>query len=203
MRLPFLLLCASFAFAAAPAHATYIAEVEANDSQATAQNVDAAFSLGADPDIKDGLDSPHASIQATGDDTFDYYSFTVPVGGARLIIDLDYGSTSGLDGHIRLLSPGGSEIANDDDSDSTRGAGGSQTDYLSPGPTSYDPILEIVVANGGLYAVEVGRSAFGNPGYAEVTAGTSYTLHISVPEPAALSLLGLGLGLAAARLRRR
>jgi hypothetical protein len=63
---------------AGPAMAASVSEVEPNDSIAQAQNIDPYFSLNSDPNITDSTTVPHATVDATGNDTFDYYSFKVP-----------------------------------------------------------------------------------------------------------------------------
>ncbi len=62
---------------AGPAMAASVSEVEPNDSIAQAQNIDPYFSLNSDPNITDSTTVPHATVDATGNDTFDYYSFKV------------------------------------------------------------------------------------------------------------------------------
>ncbi len=63
--------------------ASDIGEIEVNDTLATAQNIDGSFSIGANPDIgslpvaNNPLTVPWVSIAGAGDDTVDYYSFTV------------------------------------------------------------------------------------------------------------------------------
>ena len=195
------------------AQATYIAESEPNDSFATAQNVDGAFSLDLDSDIGDIVGNtsttiPHASVRATGNATLDYYSFTVAATNTKVILDIDYGAPN-LDSSLWLFHASDlvNEVNNDYDSDATHGAGGSTANL--GGGLSDDAYIETTVASAGLYYVVVGSPAVGSPGYTVVPDGTSYTLHISVdqavtvPAPAALPLFAAGLlGIGWARRRR-
>src|SRR5262245_43717464 len=84
------------------ASATLIAEIEANNSGATAQNVNGNFSNDFHPDINDNTNSNistdifHVSIRATGDaeGTYDFYRFTSY--GGTLILDIDSTPTGGV-----------------------------------------------------------------------------------------------------------
>ncbi|HOP16042.1 MAG TPA: VPLPA-CTERM sorting domain-containing protein [Gammaproteobacteria bacterium] len=202
------------ALCAGTAQATYIAETESNDSFATAQNLDGAFSLDSDSDIGDlsGADTSttiaHASVRATGDDSLDIYSFTVAAANTRVILDIDYGAPN-FDSALWLFHDTGvvNEIRNDYDTTAVAGAAGSVANLMNG--NSDDSFIEQVVVAAGLYYVLVGEQATGSPGYAAVPDDASYTLHvsvdqaISVPVPAALPLFAAGLlGLTWARRRR-
>ena len=88
------------AFSPLAAHGGPVAEVEPNDSLASAQNIDAAFTLDFNPIIQDGMGTntstliPHASIIGGGDPalTPDYFSFTVNDAGLSGVFDVDSGS---------------------------------------------------------------------------------------------------------------
>jgi hypothetical protein len=63
--------------------AAEVDEQEPNDSATTdgAQAIAAtSFDLTENADIANSTTMPHATVNGTGDDTFDYYSFTVPAG---------------------------------------------------------------------------------------------------------------------------
>ncbi len=79
-------------------HAIYIGEVENNNSYATAQNVDTAFSLESDADIFWSDSFWHASVSGTNNATtdVDYYEFTVAGAGDRGFFDIDYGYNAGV-----------------------------------------------------------------------------------------------------------
>ena len=93
---------------AGAAFAASVDELEPNGGYlccAGAQNIDDYFSLDADPNITNltGTENtsttvPHATINGTGDNTYDYYSFTVPEGGGIATIDVDGGYNTDING---------------------------------------------------------------------------------------------------------
>ena len=90
-----------------PAQASYLNEAEPNDTLAQAQSMDSYFSMNYDADIGDveGINRSttmaHASVLATGDNTFDYYSFTLSR-ESTVILDIDYGMQD-FDSVIRIM----------------------------------------------------------------------------------------------------
>ena len=196
-----------FAVLTARSQASVILESEPNNSIATAQNVDGGFSLDFSANIGDTTGAntsttiPHVTITATGDGTFDYYSFTVPSAGAIGIFDIDFGNGSGgsLDTELGLYSAGGgSALAEDDDFSSIAGAGGSVS--------SLDSFIQHTFTSAGTFVIGVGefntlQSVGGLTGNVP-DLGDTYTLQISiegastapaaVPEPSSLVLLGIG-----------
>ena len=186
MRRTLVLLAAMAAMVvvyAGAALAAPVDEVEPNGGFlccAGAQNIDDYFSLDADPNITDlygtittppySTTVPHATINGTGDNTYDYYSFTVPEFGI-VTIDVD-GAYPGFDSILRLYDSLDAEQqnnngfihANDD------------SPYYDPGsPQARDSALAYPLS-AGTYYVKVG-SYFDN----EVPTGASYKLHVSIP----------------------
>jgi hypothetical protein len=104
--------CLLFAMSAGTSFASIILRTPGNDSIATAQNLDGYFSRDFNPDIGDSTPGgasgghntsttiPHATVLIPPSSprpipSFDFYSFTVPVGGGLTILDVDYGSGLG------------------------------------------------------------------------------------------------------------
>ncbi|TWU43841.1 hypothetical protein Q31b_13730 [Novipirellula aureliae] len=149
--------------------------VAGNDSLATAQNLDGEeWSLGFDTNIDNSTARPHLSISALGDNTFDYYSFTVDQAGATAGFDID---ASSFDTELFLYDSSGNLLAANDD------------DYnVSPGDNGTtsirDSYIEYTFATPGVYTIAVGQfSSYdflgglaGNP----VPFGGVYQLNISL-----------------------
>lgn len=160
-------------------------EEEPNNPISEAQNIDGAFTLDQDPDIGDTTTNtstiiPHATVVGTGDDSVDYYSFTVPTPGTRGIFDIDYAldcsdfPCEGFDAWIELYDSNGNSLAAADDAPTEWGQGGS----VHP----YDSYLEYTFAEPGTYYIAVGSY----PGLQPVPAvgfdgaATSYKLQVSL-----------------------
>ena len=170
--------------------AAVVSEVEPNDSiPAGAQALAAAsFDLTANTDITDSTGVPHATVNGSGDatidgsdnDTFDYYSFTVPAGDPlRVILDIDHTTPDGAtqyDSYIELYDSNGGFLA---DSDDASGDPGSTTDD----PNSRDSFIQTTL-DPGTYYVGVGQFYFdeltGDVFMAEVPDTATYQLHVSV-----------------------
>ncbi len=156
---------------------TVIEEVEPNDTLGTAQSIDEApWSLAADPNIAYATTIPHVTIDGTGDDTFDVYSFTVPIADVLGIFDIDFGhipgaSSGNVDTWIRLYDSGNNLLASNDDSPTSSGAGGSVH--------TRDSYIEYTFPAPGTYAIEVGRWSSGNI-VRPVPAGATYQLQVSL-----------------------
>jgi len=182
--------------------ALIIFEIEGNDTIATAQNIDAFFSIGANVDIQDSATIPWVSISATGDGTYDYYSFTVASAGSTGVFDIDYGMFD-IDTEIGLFDPAGLVLAqNDDFFPNTVGAGGSAHPF--------DSYISHTFAASGLHTIGVSRfpssATTGTLTGAAPHQGSDYTLQVSIqnhdggggqepviPEPLTLGLFGSGL----------
>jgi hypothetical protein len=173
-----------------PALAAVVIEVEANDSLATAQNIDPHFTLDYSDDIGDTSTNtsttiPHVTIIGTGNDTFDWYQFTVAAPG-RGIFEIDYGMPD-LDAWLTLYDAAGGFLFDNDDSSAAIGAGGSVHHY--------DSYIEYIFSLPGTYYIEV--AAFP---HVPVYSGTDYQLQVSIeghhliPEAASIATWALILG---------
>ena len=192
MRKTIVLLAAMAAMVvvyAGAALAASVDELEPNGGYlccAGAQNIDDYFSLDADPNITNltGTENtsttvPHATINGTGDNTYDYYSFTVPEGGGIATFDIDGGYNTDinglpyeLDSCLRLFD---SLDAEQENNNGFITANCDQA-YRDPGSQDLrDSALEYPLS-AGTYYVKVG-TYFDNV----IEAGAGYTLHVSIP----------------------
>ncbi len=158
-----------------------VVEVEPNDTLATAQNVDASvWSLTPNSNIDSSTTRPHITISATGNATFDYYSFTANAGDVG-VFDTDF---TNFDTELFLYDSAGNLLAENDDSG------------VDPGPTGLDSFIQHTFATSGTFIIGVGRfNSFGSPGGitgSTPLAGDTYQLHVSVDgKPAAVSAYGV------------
>ena len=145
-----------------------------------AQSVtDAQFTSDEDENIFRSTEIPHATIEATGDGSFDYYVFEVTSPGVAYF-DIDFGVTDGgvsdVDTELFLFNSAGTLLAENDDSLITNGAGGSTK--------SDDAFIEYSFSEAGTYVIGVG--AFNSSASSGIITGTApapgstYTLHISL-----------------------
>ena len=161
---------------AGAAWATSVNEVEPNDSIAEAQNIDPYFSLDSDPNIAFSTTVPHATVDGTGNNTFDYYAFSVPQARSSTIglFDIDGavvcpiggGICEGFDSYLQLYDTNGNLLAEDDDD---------REDPGSEGSTGLDSSLEYTFPSAGTYYIAVGSCCVG-----PVWNGMTYQLQVSL-----------------------
>ncbi|MFO0869977.1 MAG: Ig-like domain-containing protein [Pirellulales bacterium] len=154
---------------------------EGNDTLATAQDLDGAQwstafdTLIGDQTVNTSTTIPHITVVGRGDGTRDYYTFNVPTNGARVLLDIDQGST-GQPGTIntllRLYNSAGTLLSTNDDAPTTYGSGGSSSVQDAYIDTAFPSAL---VLPAGDYVVEVAQS-----GGAAPASGQQYTLQVSV-----------------------
>ena len=170
-----------------PASALIINEVEPNNSVATAQNIDAFFSLDFSPDIGTSVNTstlyPHVTILGTNNDVGDFYSFTAPAGSVG-VFDVDFAT---FDSVLYLYTATGILLHVADDI----GGGGDR----NQGETnSHSALLGYLFPASGLYVIELNN--FGGGAF---STGLPYTLQVSiqghpaVPEPSTVLLFASGL----------
>lgn len=156
-------------------------EMEPNDTQATAQDLDAQiWAATSDPTINDNFGNdisttqPHTSVFSADSDgsSFDFYSFTV-TDGDQVYIDID--KLAGNDGDIdfRILDSTGATVLTD-----TGGAADNGDDpSVSPGAKGQ---FTVSVPGGGtdVYTIQILNVVGATDVF--VSAGTRYDLHVSV-----------------------
>jgi hypothetical protein len=173
-----------------------VVEAEPNTTLATAQNIDADFSLDANTEIDNSTTVPHVTVQGLpGDGTYDYFSFTVGAANTLGDFDMDH-AMYGFDSWLDLFDSSGNWLAANDD-------GGVDPGSVHP----YDAHLFYTFANPGTYVIRVGdyyaAPQYGGNGYdLQVSIGGHPLAAGGVPEPASWALMIAGFGGAGAMLRR-
>jgi len=192
--------------------AGFVFESEANNTIATADNIDAVFTMTSLAIVEDAggnnisTTTPNATAVGFGlNDVFspgpnyDYFSFTVTDDGTDGIFDVD--SFGNSDTSLFLFDGSGTLLA---------GSQGSSS--LDTGSTTLlDPFLEYTFASAGLYVIGIGGDGASavdggitGPGLAAADVYLVTAALSSVPEPATLLLFGAGsAGLLYARRRQR
>ena len=142
----------------------------ANSDIAHAISLDGHFTLGSNPDVANSESTPFVSINAVGNNNYDYYSFTVTQPNTTVVFDIDYASGAGnsFDSTLRLYDSAGTNLTYSDDANSSLGGGGSVS--------GLDSYLEWNFATPGTYYVQVGQWANG-----PISGNGSYQLQISLP----------------------
>jgi hypothetical protein len=196
-----------------PSHAGIVIENENNNTLATAQNIDGAFTSNFDADIGDvsGANTstvfPHVTVLGqplTAASSTDIYSFFVSSAGITGIFDIDDGlvrrdGLPGFDAYLTLRDSLGSILAANDDFNTLAGALGSGHPF--------DSFIQYTFSGSGNYFIEVGQCCANQL----INQGSGYALQVSiarhavgsVPEPATWGLMIAGFGLIGAALRRR
>jgi hypothetical protein len=152
-----------------------VAEIEPNNVLASAQNIDRFFDTRNDASVAASTTTPFVSIQGTGDDTYDYYSFTVSTAGSKGTFDID--ATNGWDATLFLFNSAGDLLTRNDDGSFLFNDAGSIS--------LLDPSFTYTFANTGTYYLGVSRFSASQtsggiaPG-SEVPSGKNYTLNLSV-----------------------
>ena len=143
-----------------------------NNSIANAIDISAEFSFDPDADIENATTIPHVSITGTGEGDVHFYAVTVSEGGVQITIDVDgAGGVGGsFDSWLELYDSTGTLIAQNDDSSTASGAGGSVT--------TLDSFISTVLPAAGTYYIAVGRFSSLSP----IPAGGTYELQISVDD---------------------
>jgi len=148
-------------------------EIEPNNDIASAQLLDGYFTYQYSDNIGDETTNtsesiPHVSINGTGDDTFDYFSFNITSLPARAIFDIDQdGNDGSFDSYLRLFNAEGVLLSANDDSSPEAGEGGSTSTLDSFFVHDFDTT--------GTYYIKV--SAYYD---AVLTQGSKYILHVSL-----------------------
>ena len=181
--------------AAQPAHAGYTPEVEPNDTQATAQNLNPYFDLTSDPNVYNSTLFRHADVNGTGPPTTgaDWFSFTVSSTGMVGIFDID-GASPTFDAALGLYDSGGQLLAYGDDSTLDPGSNANGFNF------TFDPYLTYHFTAPGVYSLRVTNLN----GPAATLAPGSYQLHVSLglPEPGTWAMMLFGFGAIGFALRR-
>ncbi|WP_269801438.1 M4 family metallopeptidase [Colwellia sp. Bg11-28] len=154
-----------------------VIDTESNNSIAEAQNIDAGFNLNFSDDIGDqttntSLVMPHVSIIGSGDESYDYFEFSIVTAPSQAIFDIDDGSgiSGAFDSYLRLYDDQENLLSSNDDASSSYGESGSTS--------RLDSFLTYTFSEVGTYYIKVSR-------YTDsiIPNDATYTLHISIENP--------------------
>ncbi|QTC91192.1 DUF4214 domain-containing protein [Brevundimonas goettingensis] len=139
-----------------------------NINRAQAIQLDGSFDVLPRTDVANAGTVPHATVVSTSGGNAEWYGFTATA-GAAIVVDIDNAS---FDSVIRLYDINGQLLATNDDG-STPGDSGNDTDSA----------ITFTVPANGMYYVEVTEWLSNEPSLTtkNITAGATYTMHISVP----------------------
>ena len=147
-------------------------EIEPNNTLGAAQNLETVpWFLDADPNIASSTTIPHLTINGSGDNSFDYYAFTVAKADDKGIFDID-STTGGFDSWLTLYNSSGIILASNDDSGVNQGAGGSTT--------SLDSYLQYTFPTPGTYTIRVGARIGGPFDVIPIPPEMTYQLQVSI-----------------------
>lgn len=145
-----------------------VTEVESNNTFALAQSLDGRFSLRFDPHINEyetntSTTRPHVTVAGTGNNSRDFYKFTVANAGDVGVFDID--QTVNFNSYITLYDSAGNYLSGSDDFYG-----------VDAGSSTYqDSFLTYYFSSPGVYYLEVGACCIAN-----VPTGASYRLHVSI-----------------------
>jgi len=154
-----------------------IIEIEPNNNIADAQNIDNNFTTSYSPNIGNENTNtseqiPHVTIVGSGDNSYDYYKFTVTTAPSLAIFDIDYGADYGgtFDSYLRLYNDSGELIAENDDASTSKGQSGSTSNL--------DSFLTYSFTSTGVYYLKVSRFSDST-----IPTNATYSLHVSLENP--------------------
>ncbi|WP_440876888.1 M4 family metallopeptidase [Thalassotalea sp. PLHSN55] len=153
-----------------------LAEIEDNNSIEQAQNIDTNFNLHFSEDIGDTSTNtsetiPHVTIIGSGDNSLDYFSFTVSTVPSTVVFDIDYGAggSGSFDSYLQLFNSAGVRLSSNDDSSTSYGQGGSAS--------RLDSYITYTFSDVGTYYIEVSRL----PVF-PIPLGDNYQLQVSLTD---------------------
>ncbi|KGJ87024.1 M4 family metallopeptidase [Colwellia psychrerythraea] len=154
-----------------------VIDTESNNSIAEAQNIDTGFNLNYSENIGDQTTNtsqvmPHVSIIGSGDESYDYFEFSILTAPSQAIFDVDNGSggTGSFDSYLRLYDEQGNLLSSNDDANLSYGESGSTS--------GLDSFLMHTFSEVGTYYIKVSR-------YSDsiIPNNATYTLHVSIENP--------------------
>ena len=153
-----------------------IFDIEANDSTAQAQDLDGNFTLTFSADIGDettntSTTAPHVTVFGSGNNSVDYFRFTVDQLNSNIVVDID--RSSGMNSSISLSNSTG-VISSSSSAPTNFGQSGSFT--------TNDAFINSRVNQTGTFTVLVGEFVSGSSVPNNVLNGF-YQLHISIVPP--------------------
>jgi Bacterial Ig-like domain len=176
-------MVAGVLLASGVALAAVVPEAEPNDSIAAAQAIEAtSFDLTQDPNITDSTTVPHATVNGTGNNTVDYYSFTVTQAGTVGTFDIDRtesGPGFGYDSYMALFDSSGTLFGFGNDGPADPGS----TDDSGGAGMSNDPFEINTFFTPGTYYIGVGECCGTDGAPTPVPNTATYDLHVSIAVP--------------------